>query len=191
MQLLLKGLISDDAERGLLDTFVKSGRNPSDQAIIEQILSAADRSENFYVIFDGLDECNNHTSRQILNFLLQLTNIESNHLHVLMTCREESHLMDAIPAWNQIRLGEAVLQDDMQSFITSSVRSSIEKGDLKIADAVLEEKVVQKLADKAHGMSEIFHLDFGIDTMLTRVQVSMDSFSTHRSLCLLIYRSDT
>ena len=159
--------MSEDAERGLLDTFVKSGRNPSDQALTEYILSAAGRSQNFYVIFDGLDECTNDISRYISDLLLQLINIKSYNMHVLVTCRQESYVMNAIQKWDQIRLGEAVLEDDMRSFITSSVRSRVQKGDLKITDPVLEEKVVQKLADKAHGMSEVFHLDFGIDSMLT------------------------
>ncbi len=151
-QLVLKGALSEQAERELLDAYVKSGRTPTAEVLIRYILSAIEGCEDLYLVFDGLDECNNDNLRDMLDLLLRITKCERGRAHVLVTCREESQVIKLVKNWHHIHLSETVLSDDMRGFIASSVRSKIDNGELKIIDSPLEKEVVEKLAEKAHGM---------------------------------------
>ena len=166
-QFFSKGVVSKEVERELLDAFIKSGRNPTDDVLIKHILSAVERCKKFYIIFDGLDECANDVADRMLDLLLRLTNNNADGAHVLITCREESPVMKAVQNWHRVHLGESVLERDMRSFIASSIRSAIEKGELKVTDSALEEEIVQRLAEKAHGNVRIMSCQSSFLSMLT------------------------
>ena len=180
-QLLLKGLLSEQVECEMLEAFKKTGRNLTDDVLNRHIFSAVERCQDLSIVLDGLDECDSTTTRSLLDVLSRLMECTSDRTRVLLTCREESQVMEAVRDWSKIRLGETVLADDMRSFIASSVRSKIDKGELRITDPALEIEVVDKLADKAHGMSE-YHSTLHLARANCR-QVLMDSFPAYRSLC--------
>ena len=156
-QLILKGAVSEEAERGLLTDFLKNERNPEDNRLIQEIWSTIESRRGLYIIFDGLDECNDETIRFVLDFLSRLTKCRPVGARVFVTCREESQVLEFVQSWPQLQLDENALVNDIQSFAASSVRSRIEKGELKIADPSLENEIVTTLAEKAHGML-VLHL---------------------------------
>ena len=133
-QLLLKDAVSEEAERGLLSEFLKNERNPADNKLVQEIRSALERGCGLYIIFDGLDECNDETLRYISDFLIRLTECTSVGARAFMTCREESQVLESLRAWPQLQLNEVVSVNDIRSFVASSIRSRIEKRELKITD---------------------------------------------------------
>ena len=154
-QLILKGTVSEEAECEMLSAFVKSGRNPEDNKLVQEIQSAVDRCHGLHIIFDGLDECSGKTLRCISDLLIRLTECAPLGARVLITCREESQILESVQSWPCLKLDEAALMNDIRSFVGSSVRSKIEKGELRIPDPSLENEVVSTLTEKAQGMFEL------------------------------------
>lgn len=151
-QLIHKGAVSQKAEKELIDSFVRDGRSPDDEKLVQELRSAAGRSGGLYIVFDGLDECKAETFRTVADLLIELTDDTSLGVRVLLTCRQQSHTMGLIHDWPQIRLDERSCMDDIQAFVASSVRARIEEGEMKISTPSLEHEVVTTLVKKSHGM---------------------------------------
>lgn len=76
----------------------------------------------------------------------------STTIKLFIFCREEDRISRALRGYLYIHFTAAASESDMNSFITGSVRSRIEKGKLRVRNADLEQDIVLGLMEKANGM---------------------------------------
>ena len=146
------GILSSSAQQELLTIFGRDEGNDQEDRLAKIIQSTILSRPIAFLVVDGLDECKDETRRYIINFLNRLIECEACEIRVLVTCRDEGQTLSIISHWPSILISEGAIADDLRRFVSSSVRSSIERGDLKINDTSLEQEVITILAAKAHGM---------------------------------------
>ena len=73
-------------------------------------------------------------------------------MKVFVTCREEERPLRYLGGFEKIKLSATASADDITSYITSTIRLSIEVGDLTLRNSALEADIVSKLVAKAQGM---------------------------------------
>ena len=151
-QLILSGIMSLAAQEELLISLGTDEDNDCNEKFVKALKATILAHPVAFLIVDGLDECKVNAQRYILTFLNELTESHTSDIRILVTCRDESQTLGAISHWPKIHLSENAISGDLQRFVSSSVRSSIEKGDLEISDTALEQEVVEALTAKAHGM---------------------------------------
>ena len=105
-----------------------------------------------YVVFDGLDECEKPVWKAMLQILERLGAIGQCNVKVFITCVEEGSVAHELASHACIQLSPAATIEDIGSYVTSSVRSKIEDGDLKIRNPKLEQDIITELLSRANGM---------------------------------------
>ena len=151
-QLFLNRQIPKQIESQLLRIYAGGTRSPAEKALGDILCSSAALRSNVYLIFDGIDECEKSVRQEILKIFKHLATIEQCHFKIVLTCVEEgpvAHHLHKVPC---VQLSPTATSEDIKAFITSSVRSRIENGDLRIRNSMLEQEIVSELSLRANGM---------------------------------------
>ena len=90
--------------------------------------------------------------KAILKILERLATMGKCKIKIFITCVEEGSVSHHLASHACIQLSPAATTEDIRSFITSSVRSRIENGDLKIRNPKLEQDITSGLISRANGM---------------------------------------
>ena len=151
-QLLINKEIPEHIETQLLQVYAGGSRSPSENALGDILISVVALRPQLYVVFDGLDECENSIWKAILKSLEHLGTMGRCEVKIFITCVEEGSVSHHLAGHACIQLSPAATTEDIRSFIRSSVRSRIDNGDLKIRNPKLEQDITTGLISRANGM---------------------------------------
>ena len=151
-QLLIDQQVPEHIETQLLQVYTGGSRSPSENSLDDILRSVVALRPKLYVVFDGLDECENPIWKAVLKSLERLGAEGRCRVKIFITCVEEGSVSHHLASHACIHLSPQATTEDIRSFITSSVRSRIESGDLKIRNPKLEQDIISGLASRANGM---------------------------------------
>ena len=151
-QLIMQCLVPTEIERQLRQSVIDEARVPGDALLQRSILSAIEACPGLYVIIDGLDECEKEARRDAIALIEALLAHKRAAVKTFVSCREDEHLLRSLDVHPCIQLSEKLMENDINAFITGTVRSKVEAGELRINKPALEHKIVAELVTKAHGM---------------------------------------
>ena len=125
---------------------------PTEEELTD-ILHRALQCSDFFIIIDGLDECERVSRRSLIKFLKHLPQVSnSSVIKVLLTCRDEDPILQSLSQYQRIQVSAATLTSDITSYVKTSVEQRIESGELKISNPALEQEIIAELIAKAQGM---------------------------------------
>ena len=151
-QLLINHQLPEHIETQLLQVYAGGSRSLSENALGDIFYSVVALHPQLYVVFDGLDECESSVWKAILKSLERLGAMGQCKVKIFITCVEEGSVSHQLASHACIQLSPAATTEDIRSFITSSVRSRIDSGDLKIRNPKLEQDITTGLISRANGM---------------------------------------
>ena len=151
-QLIIQGLVPAEVECQLRQSVIDEARVPGETLLQKSILSTVEAFRGLYVILDGLDECENETRRDVTALIEHLLVQNEAVIKIFVSCREDEHILRSLDVHPCIQLSETIMASDINAFITGSVRSKVESGELRIDSPAVEEEIVAELVAKAHGM---------------------------------------
>lgn len=151
-QLIMQGLVPAEVESQLRQSVIDKARVPGETLLQKSILSMVEAFRGLYVILDGLDECENETRRDVTALIEHLLVQNEADVKIFVSCREDEHILRSLDVHPCIQLSETMMASDINAFITGSVRSKVESGELRIDGPAVEEEIVAELVAKAHGM---------------------------------------
>ena len=120
--------------------------------LIDLLCLALKLSGPTFIVLDGLDECDKEPRQQIITLLNRLSELDGLIAKPLILCRDEDQLLRSLQWIPQIRITPSALESDIESFVTGSVRTKLQSGELKIRNPSLENEIITELISKAHGM---------------------------------------
>ena len=151
-QLFLNHQIPEHIESQLLQIYGGGTRSPAEKELSDILCSSIALRSDVCLVFDGIDECEKKIQQEMLKIFRRLASIKQCNFKIVLTCVEEGpvahHLYDA----SCVQISPKATAEDITAFITSSVRSRIENGDLRIRNSELEQEIVSELVLRACGM---------------------------------------
>ena len=151
-QLIMQCLVPREIERQLRQSVIDEARVPGEALLRRSILSAIEACPGLYVIIDGVDECEKEARRDAIVLIEALLVHKRAAVKMFVSCREDEHLLRSLDVHPCIQLSETMMDNDINAFITGTVRSKVESGELRINNPALEDEIVAELVTKAHGM---------------------------------------
>ena len=151
-QLLIHQKVPEHIETQLLQVYARGSRSPSENALADIFYSVVASRPQLYVVCDGLGECENSVWKAILNILERLGAMGRCRVKIFITCVEEGSVSHHLASHACIQLSREATAEDIRSFITSSVRSRIDSGELRIRNPKLEQDIISGLISRANGM---------------------------------------
>ena len=151
-QLFLNYQIPEHIETQLLQVYAGGTQSPAENTLSDIFYSVVALHPELHVVFDGLDECEKPVWKSMLQILERLGAIGQCNVKVFITCVEEGSVAHQLASHACVQLSPAATIEDIGSYVTSSVRSKIEGGDLKIRNPKLEQDIITELLSRANGM---------------------------------------
>ena len=151
-QFLVLGQISPELVLKFIHTYRNVSAKPGENDLVETICSMIESCGEVCLIVDGLDECEKQVQREILAFLDRLSRLQAPVVKIFVSCREETHLLQALSPYPRIHLSPTTLSSDIKSFVQGTVRSRITSGELQVKGLNLEREITTELISKAQGM---------------------------------------
>ena len=151
-QLFLNHQISEHIETQLLQLYAGGTRSPAEKDLSDIFYSVVKSRPKLYIIFDGLDECEKPVWKAMLKILEHLGNLEQCTVKIFLTCVEEDSISHHLANYGCVQLSPAATAEDIKSYVTSSVRSKIEGGELRIRNSKLQQDIITELSSRANGM---------------------------------------
>ena len=151
-QMYLNHQIPEHFESKLLQIYAGGTRSPAENALCDVFCSSVAWRSNVYIVFDGIDECENTVWQEMLKIFKHLATLGPCNIKVVLTCVEEGPVAHKLHNAPYIQLSPAATAEDVKTFIVSSVRSKVEYGDLRIRSAELEKDIISELVLRANGM---------------------------------------
>ena len=151
-QLFLKHQIPKHIETQLLQIYAGGTRSPAESALGAIFCSICALHPGLYIVVDGLDECEKPAWQAILKAFMHLKDIQQSGIKIFVSCVEEGPLSHHLAKFAYLQLSQAATIEDIKVFVTSSVRSRVEDGELRIRNPKLEQEIVSELVSKANGM---------------------------------------
>lgn len=151
-QLLFKHKIPEQIETQLLQIYAGGTRSPAENALSDILCSVVALFSEVYIVFDGLDECEKPVWKAMLRVFEQLEALGHSIVKIFITCVEEGYVSHYLASYPCVQFSPAVTNQDITAFIQASVRSKIERGDLRIRNPKLQNDIISELLSKANGM---------------------------------------
>ena len=151
-ELLVNHEIPEHIETQLLRIYAGGTRSPSENALIDIFHLVVALRPELYIVFDGLDECEKPVWKAMLKSLEHLATVGQCNVKIFITCVEEGSVSHHLACQASVQLSPAATNEDIKTFVTLSVRSKIERGDLKVRNPKLEQDIIAELISKANGM---------------------------------------
>ena len=151
-QMFLRGLMSEDTVKSVVETLRCNIHALSEQKLISVLCDVIRSCAGLDFILDGLDECERSDQQAVTSTLHQLMTIRHRYVKVLVTCRDEGHLLTELSDFGRLRVSSHASAADIQSYVSHSIASRLSSGELKFRNPTLREEIVAKLSDKAQGM---------------------------------------
>lgn len=122
---------------------------PSDDKVESCLYHVIGISEDAYIIIDALDECNERHA--LLAFLKTLVNECGNHLHLLMTSRQEHDITEELSQFVVFPIGlqSQLVDRDINLYVQEILSKDLR---MKKWPDQIKEEILTNLISKADGM---------------------------------------
>lgn len=117
------------------------------------VVSTSRFFSQIYIVIDALDECNDREA--LMDALLELSSETTGCAKVLVTSRNELDIHSAFSKMPNVFMQKDDVSADVESYITSEVRSRIQSKKIKLRDPSLEQEITAALTKKADGMYDV------------------------------------
>ena len=144
--------IPEHIETQLFQIYAGGTRSPAEDALSAVFCSVVALHTDFYIVLDGLDECEKPVWQAMLKILRNIREIRQSSSKIFITCVDEGSVSHHLANFANIQLSQPATIEDIKVFVTSSVRWRVEDGELKIRNPKLEHEIVSELISKANGM---------------------------------------
>lgn len=151
-QLFINHGIPEHMETQILRVYAGGTRSPAENALSEIFCSIVMSHPEIYIVFDGLDECEKPVWQAMLNVFKTLIGIAQANIKIFISCVEEGYISHHLTNFACVQISSAATNEDIRAFVTASVRSKIDNGDLRIRNPKLEQEIVSELHSRANGM---------------------------------------
>ena len=150
--MFLNHQIPENIETQLLQIYAGGTRSPAEDELIHLFYSVVALRPKLYIVFDGLDECEKTVLQAMLKVFKHIVTLTPSNVKIFITCVEEGLVSHHLANSAHIQLSPAATIEDVMAYVTSSVESKIENGDLKIRNPDLKLLIISELTSKANGM---------------------------------------
>ena len=151
-QLFSRGLMTEAIVKGIIETLRSNVHGLDAQKLTDLICAATQSCAGLHVIIDGLDECDRDAQKAVTKLLCRLLTIGHPVVNVLITCRDEGHLLNELSGFRRLHISSQASAADIESYISHAIASSISSGDLILRNRAIKEEIISKLLEKAQGM---------------------------------------
>ncbi|KAM0801847.1 hypothetical protein BDR22DRAFT_804454 [Usnea florida] len=151
-QLFFKGLLTEDAITTVIKTVKENVHGPKEQILTNLLYAAVQSCAGLRVIVDGLDECERNMQEAITSTLCHLMTLRDTVVKVLVTCRDETHLLARLRGFGRVHISSHASRTDIRSYISHSIESNLASGNLTFQNKALKDEIISRLAEKAQGM---------------------------------------
>ncbi|KAF5585825.1 hypothetical protein FPANT_7379 [Fusarium pseudoanthophilum] len=126
------------------------------ESLSKLYLSAAQAIEHWFMVVDGLDECNNDQQSRFLRFfqgLLSGNNTACN-ISILISSRETctNAIRSTFPGSQRLTTGLKSTSADIGSYVDDIIIDKLSTGELVISDPNLLNEILETIASKEQGM---------------------------------------
>ncbi|RMZ92691.1 hypothetical protein DV736_g66, partial [Chaetothyriales sp. CBS 134916] len=111
--------------------------------------------ESYYVVLDGIDECDTDEAREVMKCLLTLCQSQKHrNIKVLLTSRPDIDkvLRQELSTKYKMPVSEDKTHSDLRCYIDTTLEQRLEDGELSLIDPTLIFKIADKLEQEAQGM---------------------------------------
>ena len=151
-QMFFRGLLNEDTVKSVVETLRNNIHGLSEQKLLDVLCSAVRSCAGLHVVIDGLDECERDGQQAVTNTLFRLMKIGQTTVKVLVTCRDEGHLLTELSSFDRLQVSSHASAADIQSYVSHTIASRLSSGQLTFRNPTLGDEIVSKLSDKAQGM---------------------------------------
>ena len=151
-QLFFKGLLTEDAISTVIKTVKENVHGPDEKTLTNLLYATVQFCPGLRVIVDGLDECERNVQEAITSTLCHLVTIGDTVVKVLITGRDETHLLARLRGFSRMHISSQASRADIRSYISHSIVSSLASGSLILRNQALKDEISSRLVDKAQGM---------------------------------------
>ena len=151
-QMFLRGLMSEDTVKRVVETLRTNVHGLSEQKLLGLLSSAVRSCAGLHLVIDGLDECESNGCEAVIDALCRWMTIEHSFLKVLVTCRDEGHLLMKLNKFERLHISSRASAADIQSYVSHAITSRLSSGDLTLRNPTLKRDIIAILSDKAQGM---------------------------------------
>ncbi|KAJ5707538.1 hypothetical protein N7488_007339 [Penicillium malachiteum] len=150
-------LLHTKIEESLYFDLVSLARRTQDlrtDEVIQRFLSQMDSDKTYYVILDGLDECDSSQIQAIARGLGKLC--QQSHLKLKILCAgrpglEKELFIVAKPAY-RMSIEKAMVNPDIKRYLEVALEKNLEEGRLILGDDSLKKKILDALQAGSDGM---------------------------------------
>ena len=151
-QLFLKSLMSEATVQSVVETLRTDIHGLSEQKLVSVLCNAIQSCASLHVVVDGLDECERDVQQAVTDILCRLMTIGHPSVKVLVTCRDEGHLLTRLSNFDRLQISSHTSAADIHSYVSHAIASRLSSGDLALRDPNLKDVIVSKLSNNAQGM---------------------------------------
>ena len=144
----------EHANDDLLVSLHKESRDLDTAELIDFLTSRLAPSKTYYVIIDGLDECELGEIRMVAQGVSKLCTSSAKSLKILCTGRPEleRELFKGFQPKYKITLTGEEVDMDITRYITTTLDQRLEDKQLKLGDPIVILKIVEALQKGSQGM---------------------------------------
>ena len=144
--------MTENVVNNVVETLKSNIHGLSEQKLTDLIYTAIQSCAGLHIIIDGLDECERNAQQEITKTLYRLLTVGRPIVKVLVTCREEGHLLTGFSDFCRLHISVQASAADIESYICDAIASSLLSGDLALRNPALKGEIISKLVNKAQGM---------------------------------------
>ncbi|KAI9737419.1 MAG: hypothetical protein M1834_009573 [Cirrosporium novae-zelandiae] len=151
--LLRKDSIPKRIGRSINEAFQDGLRSPGLDQLINILHQVTNMYPLTYIVIDGIDECEREVLEEVLSTINKLST-SPKHVKIFVSGRECSQLSVGLQKYPQMKISEALLAPDVETYVQDIIRSRIRDGHLPAVtqNPSLEQEIISELVTKAHGM---------------------------------------
>jgi Cdc6-like AAA superfamily ATPase len=145
----------ENAEHDSLRALEKDSRDlDTAKVVIDFLLSRLQVGKTYYLVLDGLDECNRGEIQMVAQSLAQLCDKHVSDFKILCAGRPEleKELWRVATPKYKIQVTERKVESDMDHYITIILGRCLEEGQLKLGDPKLIMPISKALQEGSKGM---------------------------------------
>ncbi|KAJ5928123.1 hypothetical protein N7466_007079 [Penicillium verhagenii] len=124
------------------------------EEVTELLLSCLEDGKAFFIVIDGLDECEEKECREVIANLMRLRQFDTSSVKLFFASRPdiEAQLFGVAEPEYRITVTKERAKPDMDAYIDAMLSQFLEEGKLKLRDGTLIVTISQALRDGSDGI---------------------------------------
>ncbi|PCD32692.1 hypothetical protein AU210_008935 [Fusarium oxysporum f. sp. radicis-cucumerinum] len=161
VQQLLSAIVTDDLDQRLASELEKHLSEAklalfSLDQLSRLYSSASEAIKNWFIVLDGLDECNTGQQSRVLKFFQAVVSRAgaSSHISILLSSRETctSAIKRYFPRSQRLVTGLQNTSADIVAYVDDIIIEKLSTGELVVSDPSLIDEILKTIASKEQGM---------------------------------------